>query len=140
SVPLLITQPIHPVRASKQGAYGVLARAYLTIRDYEKAGLYADSCLQIYSSLLNFNDLDVNAANPIPAYNQETIAFAYAYANLVSPNTAKINTQVYAMYPEDDLRNKVYFMENTDGTQRFKGSFFYSNIFKGITTGEMLLI
>jgi hypothetical protein len=35
-------------RPSKQAAFALFARVYLSMRDYDKAGLYADSCLRLY--------------------------------------------------------------------------------------------
>lgn len=141
AIPLLITRPTHPVRASRQGAYGVLARAYLAIRDYEKAGLYADSCLMLHSVLLDFNELNASAPFPIGAFNEESITAAMAIGGLVDPNIAKVNPDVYALYQAGDLRKKNFFRSNPDGTHRFKGGFTGSQtLFIGITTGEMLLI
>lgn len=42
---------------SKAGAYALLARAYLQTRQYVKAGLYADSALQLQSTLLDYTTL-----------------------------------------------------------------------------------
>ncbi len=40
----------------------MLARVYLSMRNYPKARAYADSALQFYSSLLDYNNLDTAAS------------------------------------------------------------------------------
>src|SRR5690606_28167055 len=52
---LLPTDDTYKTRPSKQAGYGMLARAYLTMREYELAGKYADSCLAIRSGLMDYN-------------------------------------------------------------------------------------
>src|SRR5690606_39201740 len=37
----------YPTRPSRQAAYGMLARLYLSMGNYDQAGLYADSCLKM---------------------------------------------------------------------------------------------
>lgn len=141
SVALLTTQPIHSTRASRQGAYGLLARAYLAVRDYEKAGLYADSCLRIHATLIDYNSLNAADTYPIKAYNSETITFAGDVDPLINPNIALINPNTYSLYKDDDLRKTLFFMSNPDGTIRFKGQYMGSaGVFTGISTGEALLI
>ncbi|GAA0881861.1 hypothetical protein GCM10009120_04570 [Sphingobacterium siyangense subsp. cladoniae] len=55
SIPLLPNVPISYVRPSKPAAYACLSRTYLSMRQYKEAGLYADSCLQLFDKLINYN-------------------------------------------------------------------------------------
>jgi len=49
----LENSPVHVMRPSKAAAYGLLARAYLSMRRYDSAYRYADLCLQLKSSLMD---------------------------------------------------------------------------------------
>jgi len=45
AIPLLSNTQVHVLRTSKAAAYALLARTYLSMRKYNEAFLYADSCL-----------------------------------------------------------------------------------------------
>src|SRR5690606_8302162 len=51
STQLLPERPLHKVKASRPAALAILARAYLSMRDYGNAFIYADSALQFNNSL-----------------------------------------------------------------------------------------
>jgi hypothetical protein len=61
ALPNLATTPDVVTNPSKAAVYAMLARVYLNERDFTKAGLYADSALQIKNTLL---DLNAYAAAP----------------------------------------------------------------------------
>lgn len=127
-------------RPSKAAAFGLLARVYLTMNKFQKAGLYADSCLQLYSTLMDYNLLDTNASAPIESFNREVI---FQCSTFFSP-TAKTDTLLYNSYMQNDLRRQVFFSTNSDGTHSFKGSYdgsyYYDIPFNGIATDEMYLV
>src|SRR6202000_2523382 len=52
-------------RPVRMAAQALLARVYLSMRNYPLARAYADSALQFYDSLINYNTLDTTAAIPI---------------------------------------------------------------------------
>jgi hypothetical protein len=139
---LLPTTPIGVYRPSKPAAFGLLARTYLSMRDYEKAGLYADSCLNLYSALIDFNAFDTNASYPIPRLNSEVIMESSIPAPDPIYNTVgKIDSLLYNSYDNNDLRKTIFFKSNTDSSYRFTGSYEHSaNLFSGIATDEMYLI
>lgn len=134
----ITTQP------NKAAAYFGLARTYLLMGEYEKALNFSDSSLRIYNSLINYNDLDVEAANPISLFNEEIIYFSqYNTAILLRNNTCNVDTNLYELYSENDLRKRALFDMRKDGTIRFKGNYAGDDsqgIFNGMTTAEMLLI
>lgn len=140
AIPLLPVKSIHVVRPSKASAYGLLARMYLNMRNYERAGAYADSCLRLYSTLMDYNTLNAAAAAPIARFNLEIILERL----LNSPSmvlSARIVPELYAQYADNDLRKTVLFKKNTDGTFSFKGGYAGSAAFYGgLTTDEMFLI
>lgn len=133
-------------RPTKAAAYGALARTYLAMQDYSNANLYADSCLSLTSGLMDFNSLDFNSPNPISRFNEEIIFQAISISeNPIGPYTAKIDSNLYKLYCENDLRKSIYFSDNGDGTYSFKGDYDggsenWGHSFTGIVTDEQYII
>lgn len=134
--------PLHVMRSSKPAAYAMLARTYLAMRNYQLAGLYADSCLQLKTDLQDFNELDTTLNYPFRQFNKEVIAFSNTTAPaLLATNRAKIIPELLALYEPDDLRKVIYFNNNGNGTFHFGGSYNENNaLFSGIATNEVYLI
>lgn len=141
---LLIDQVYHD-QPSKPAAAALLARVYLSMRDYPNAGAYADSCLQFYSKLMNYNSLDLSAALPIPYLNDEILY----NSNLLSSNYiirartslyCRADTVLFASYTFNDLRKEVFF-SIPKNSPVYKAS--YSGnmyAFSGLATDEIYLI
>lgn len=55
-----------PTQPNKAAAFQGLARTYLLMGEYEKALSSALSSLEVYSSLVDYNDIDLSDSNPIP--------------------------------------------------------------------------
>lgn len=148
AIQLLPEQTTFPSSPTKAAAYGMLARTYLFMREYAKAGKYADSALKQYNVLLDFNDLIPVGFPPIPTFNRETVSYSYAWNGaFTSDYVGKIDSTLYDSYHENDLRKEVFFVENfapNEGTYAFRGSFngTYApvSIFTGISTGELYLV
>lgn len=143
SVSLLPLVPLSPYRPCKGAAYGLLSRAYLYMRNYEEAELYADSCLALNSNILDYNTLTLTAANPISQVNNtEAIHFKIMNAApIIAVYNATIPLELYNSYRAGDLRKAAFFKLNDDGTYRFKGSYAGANgFFTGIATDELYLI
>lgn len=149
AISLLPGLPAREYRPSKAGAYGLLARTYWSMRDYENSLKYADSCLVMNNSLINYNsDADINgsmaATAPFKQFNKETIFYtemSRAFPILHLSNTGKIDTLLYGGYSANDLRKTGFFRANS-GYQIFKGSYSggANSTFTGIATDEILLI
>lgn len=144
SLPESVTIKTRPIKAA---AYGALARAYLSMQDYKLASVYADSCLQTHDALMDFNDLDPNAQIPIQQFNEEILFHGISGGSLLLRNTiARVDSNLYKSYAENDLRKLIFFTKNADGSVTFKGD--YDNttasqggrIVSGIITDEMYLI
>lgn len=141
AVPLLPKKAIHVQRASKPAAYGMLARTFLAMRDYENAGLYADSCLQLFSKLMDYNTLDSTKNFPIERFNEEVIYNSWLLApQLLYENRARIPRTIYDLYNNNDLRKAMFFKKNADGTIAFKGGYGGEYLLSGIAADEMVLI
>lgn len=142
SASLLPDAQVHPLRPSRAAAYALLARTYLYMRQYPEVEMYADSSLQIFSTLQNYNTLDPKAAFPFQAGSNEISYRSYTFTPApLYPGTAKIDSLLYKSYASDDLRKKVFFRDNGNGTFGFKGSYQgNSNLFSGMATDEVYLM
>lgn len=146
SISFLPDNPQSVVRPSKAASYGLLARAYLSMRQYDSAGKYSNLCLQIKNTLIDYNNLnDVNPGsnNPFMRLNIETIFFTMMNTSvpLYHPLLgAKVDTLLYSSYDTNDKR-KIAFFKPSNGYFAFKGNYAADNIglFSGITTAEMFL-
>lgn len=143
SIRLLPTVPATQNLPSRPAAYAGLSRTYMAMRDYMNAGKYADSCLQLYSTLLNYNSIDSNAAIPFPIFNKEVIFDARTGSNsLLSSTKGRVDSALYKSYLGGDLRRGIFFKKNSDGSVGFKGSytgFNVVNLFSGFATDEVYL-
>jgi hypothetical protein len=141
----LADNPEHVMRPSKAAAFGLLARAYLSMNNYDSAYKYSDMCLAIKNTLMNYNtDIsNINANVPFPVYNKEILFYNQVHGNFycTSPDIAKIDTILFTSYHVNDLRLAAFF-RNSNGYKRFKGSY-AANIrihFTGLATDEIYLI
>lgn len=141
SIPLLpVTQP-YPTRPSKPAAYALLARVYQTMQDYKDAFLYADSSLQLQSTLL-----DYNSVSRIPHWNVE-VEFScllimgsdgVLYYGVVDSN-------LYRSYQPNDLRKTLFFTRYNSQNPTlfcFRAGSYNANVdlFGGVATDEVYLI
>lgn len=143
AIALLPDRSIHVKRPSKPAAYGLLARTYLAMRDYGKAGAYADSALMFHNELIDFNELDATARYPIEEFNAEVIMdTSIPVTQMINPSRARISKSLYDSYQENDLRKTILFNVDTDTEEvTFKGSYRGgSSLFGGIAVNELLLI
>ncbi|WP_426671979.1 RagB/SusD family nutrient uptake outer membrane protein [Mucilaginibacter sp. McL0603] len=141
---LLPDVPTVKTRPSRPAAFGALARVYLAMQDYANANLYADSCLGIYHSLINYNTLDTASLNPFSLFNDEVIfhASSIAYDDVVDPYYARVDTILYGTYSGNDLRKYLFYVYAENGHYAFKGDYVgqsYGSLFNGIATDEVLL-
>ncbi|MES2329676.1 MAG: RagB/SusD family nutrient uptake outer membrane protein [Bacteroidota bacterium] len=140
SIPLLPKRGIHQIRACKAAAYGLLARTYLSMRNYPKSGLYADSSLQINATLLNYNTVSISPTFPIALFNTE-INYYTTFSNTVFTNSyGRVDSLLYASYAANDCRKTLFFSANTDGSFGFRGSYTASAAgFGGVASDEVYL-
>jgi tetratricopeptide (TPR) repeat protein len=137
----LPAKSVHVTIPSKAAAYALLSRAFLMMREYAAAHLYADSALTVTSTVLDFNSIDPTLPNPIPQFNSEVIFDSnLLYSTVLDRSRAKIIPELFDMYEENDLRKTIFFAENPDGSQAFRGSFSsFDGPWWGLTVGEVLL-
>lgn len=113
-----LLQPTSSVatRPNKAAAYALLARVYLSMRDYPNALINANAALQINSQLINYNTLNSSSSLPFnPRFNKEVIFHSLMAADAtLNPNNniARINPALYASYKDNDLRKVIFFKQN----------------------------
>lgn len=139
---LLPLKTAKATRPSLPACYALLARVYLSMGDYVKAGYYADACLQEHDVLLDFNELPTDANFTIPEFNEETIFYSrFINYRLMFTfiNTMQVNPDLYESFADTDLRKRVNYIERANGLVNFKGSYSQLRLFSGIATDEVLL-
>lgn len=136
---LLPVKSAHPTKPSRPAAFAMLSRAYMAVRDYESAGRYADSCLQVHSTLLDFSTLEPESDNPIDEFCEEVIMDGAIGASILTQNRLRVSEELVSLYGEGDLRQAINFGQRADGTYIFKGMLKPYTQFSGIATNEMYL-
>ncbi|SMC37371.1 RagB/SusD family nutrient uptake outer membrane protein [Pedobacter africanus] len=135
---LLNTKSAVKTRPSKEAAYALLARTYLVMGNYEKAGQYANLTLLVQDDLLDYSKLNSAAAFPITRFNTEVIFHSLFYFGIFNPNRMTVTPGLYSEYVAGDCRKTIFF--GPTGLN-FKGSYNGDrSLFGGLTTGEMYLI
>jgi starch-binding outer membrane protein, SusD/RagB family len=132
-------------RPNKPAAYAQLARVYLSMRQYDQAGAFADSSLKLYNTLIDYNTRDVNASRPFLRDNAETMY----QSRFVETNVLKggattkectVDSILFSSYDANDLRRSAFFTI-TAGKGNLKGSYSGTIIaFTGLATDEMYLV
>ena len=128
-----------PTKPSKAAAAALLARVFLNIQDYENAIVYADKCLAMHPQLSDFNDF-----TSLPGYHAEILYLALIYPQVIiraSNRNIHVDTLLYGVYEEGDLRKELFFQVNSNATlTRVAGSDFVPDYFAGLATDEVYLI
>jgi tetratricopeptide (TPR) repeat protein len=133
-------------RPNKAAAFALLARVYLQMGDYGKAKDAADNSLQLYSYLINYNDLtqvDTLSSQPFlqkGVLNKEIIFYLTEDASVSINSQTKIDSTLYRSFDPNDIRRAAFFKPFGDGTFKYKGSYAGTIAFVGIGTAEVYLI
>ncbi|MET4546270.1 tetratricopeptide (TPR) repeat protein [Pedobacter africanus] len=142
AIDLLPVSPSFLTRGSKTSAFALLARIYLSMRDYENAGRYANMCLDRYSKLMDYNDIPEASSN-LGLFNVEVL-FHSTIVNwpiVYVPSVIFIDPDFYQSYENADMRKSRFFRINADGIITFKGMYNRNSIqFSGIAVDEIYLI
>lgn len=139
AIAYLPTRSVHPYRASKPAAMGLLARVYLSMREYDSSYYYANEALKFNNTLLDYNTLDSTKKYPFSQFNIEVIMANTLFGSSMSKK--KVDTLLLGMYNDNDLRKSLFFNKNSDGSFKFRGSYSgKSNAFGGVATDELYLM
>ncbi|UJP65821.1 RagB/SusD family nutrient uptake outer membrane protein [Mongoliitalea daihaiensis] len=140
---LLVNKPKINTRPSIHALEAFFARIYLYLGKYELALEAANKALQFNKELIDFNQLNLSAARPMPRsdINPEIIFNSVMLSQTplrLAPGSASL--ELFQSYEENDLRKSAYF-NVVQGFPLFKGT--YTGLipfFTGLATNEMMLI
>jgi len=144
---LLVDQPpMGRTRPSVAAVHALLSRIYLNQRRYPEAERHADSCLQLYSKLIDYNGLSKTSQYPFD-YNHDEVIYSKRAVNDASYSTSTNNTviqvsdELIGLYGVNDLRLAIFFKKQADGTYDMKGGYSGPGLypFIGLATDEVLL-
>jgi tetratricopeptide (TPR) repeat protein len=131
-------------RPTKVAVDAMLARVYLSMNKYDSAYKYANSCLQKYNLLMNYNSsppVSPSSLTPFLKFNNEVIfqKLLLFYAEFTASRII-VDSTLFNSYSSNDLRQTCFFRLRT-GVQIFKGTYDPSLIpFSGLATDEIYLI
>lgn len=130
-------------RPSQPAVDALLARIYLSMRKYDLAKQYADSCLQQYPVLIDYNNISLTATIPFTISNEETLY----QSNLLSRTDMflqpdfYVDTTLYRSYASPDRRRAIYFTLLPSGYAVPKSDYTGNRLrFSGLATDEVYLI
>jgi tetratricopeptide (TPR) repeat protein len=135
-------------RPCKLAVQALLARIYLSVGDYADASKYADSVLQVYPYLFDYNSVTLPSFPPFQK-NMPEILYQSTFPVPGNGNILQglicggciVDSNLIASYDSNDLRRSIYFLRDTSGTFIISGSY-SGNIFPfgGLATDEVYLI
>lgn len=132
-------------RPSRPAAYALLARVYLTMQDSVHAKACADSCLNEYNELVDYNTLDTGSLHPFSWQGNNEVLFQCSAVNysVLHGDAAEIDTNLYRSYDTNDLRRVIFFRPAPSGDGGVCMKDGYSGLvylFSGLATDEVYLI
>lgn len=133
AIPDLPLVNINKSRPTKAAAYGMLARIYMSMGDFENALKYADMVLDAGGEILDYNDY-AGAELPSAAFSPEELWLKYSY-NI----GYKYSNELLDHYNLNaDLRIALNAKQADDGSYTFGGSDI-TNVNRGISYAEIFL-
>lgn len=119
----LLASGLHPTyrnRPSKEAAYAALARIFLAMRHYDLALESANTSLDYYDILIDYNDLEGLSTPFLLSRNHEECIWQGDLGNAdgifsrtSSFNRRFVDTLLYQSYDEGDLRKSFFFRPST---------------------------
>jgi hypothetical protein len=98
-----------PTRPSLAAVYALCCRVYLSARNYPMALQYADSCLQLQSTLMRFDTVSTTALFPFTRWNPEVIFdAAYFSSGPAATYRSHVDSNLYRSYQAGDLRKDLF--------------------------------
>lgn len=143
---LLAVEEKEAAYPNKSAAFSLLTNLYFDQHEYEQAFVMADSSL-FYNrqNLLDFRTgVQHTSSIPFMRNNKEVIFYATLNGSqALAPTRAKVALELIDLYPQGDLRVKLFYQKSSDGSYSFKGNYdgniTSSYLFSGITVAELLL-
>ncbi|MEP0713603.1 RagB/SusD family nutrient uptake outer membrane protein [Algoriphagus sp.] len=111
-------------KPSQWAAHALLSRIYLIKGEYQKALDQSELALGLGSELIDYNELDPDAAYPFPEFDKENIYNVTLTSRRFWSSTGiGVNWELYESYDSTDLRKSVFFNESPDSVMLFKGDY-----------------
>jgi hypothetical protein len=136
--PLLPDDALSPTRPSRPAVFALLSRVYLGAGAWTRALQYASSCLEMRSTLLDYNTFDPNNPLPFNRSNPEVLfGAAYSSSGPSIVGLSLTDSVLFASYASNDLRKALFFES---------GRYFFgwydeeAYAFCGLATDEVYLI
>lgn len=126
---------------SVQAVYILLSFIYQNMQDFELSLDYSRKALSINNKLKDLNNYSPTERYPFMGSDDEIVfTVAGGAYTLLDKKYCKIDTALYRSYEEHDLRKKLFFDVNKDGSYYFKGSYAGSRgLFMGLTIADAYL-
>lgn len=126
---------------NKIAAYALATRFFLLKGDYEKVIHYSNEVFTHHNDIIDYKEVDVTATYPFKAFNTEVVFHVFGAFTLGNRAVnLGVSRELYELYDQHDYRKTAYYLVNTNGTIRYKGSYNGSTtMFTGLTTSEVLL-
>ena len=121
AVPLLPLKQDINFRPNKAAAYALLAKVYLFMRDFNNAGLYADSTLALSSELYDYN---ISLTSFPTQYNDKQVLLRKISRGIV--NTAQLSESLLNLLGTKDLRYTLFVRPGSSFSPVFSGSGYWS--------------
>lgn len=131
-------------KPSKIASFAMLARVNVSMRNYQQALIWADSCLKYYNLLLDYNTCPTT--KPFTRTNPEIIfqAFldpSYTLIRTTQNTDSHVDSALFNSYAATDLRKILYYQLSSNGKPLVNGSYTGGvYFFGGIATDELYLI
>lgn len=136
SLPDLGNNNGHPAKVS---AYAILARCHLYMRNFEKAGEFADKALAIKSTLLNLADYAGGNTGAFPRSLQDPEILMYKIT--AGTFQSELNPELLALFADGDQRYTFYTGTSfgVPGRAYVRGNFTNEGIYTGPSVPEVIL-
>lgn len=126
---LLPDRGLNLYRPGRAAVFAMLSRVCLSMQDYANAEKYAEACLRLQRTLIDYNTVDRVTEQPFespltdPSRNPEIILFGTAsgFSFNVDRDTY-VDTAFYNTYADNDLRKSIFFHPRK-GYHFFKGGY-----------------
>lgn len=126
---------------TKVSASALLSRVFLMMNKFEESLYYTDKVLGRNNQLIDHKVIDITKVYSFDLFNEEILFYsAHIASTALSQTYSRIDSNLYDLYEENDLRKFTYFRADIDDSKVFKGSYSGSNIlFNGLSTSEVIL-
>ncbi|AMP99693.1 hypothetical protein AY601_2811 [Pedobacter cryoconitis] len=138
SVSRLPALPDYNMKPAKVSAYAILSRTYLNMRDFNRAGLYADSSLTLQSTLLDLQKY-ATAPGTVPTrLNDPEVLLSKTTG--VTVTAVSISNDLLTSMGTRDLRYQIFTGARSVFGRSFSGTFTGRAYSRYLLNGEFVIV